>query len=90
MTLKVMRRIAEQQQPRLRHFYQYRLKTIGCRSYHMEFIDESGFNQLYEKADADAEPELHWYENNLRYYTNTSCFTHSLTPIEIFIVAHKL
>jgi hypothetical protein len=46
MTFKVMRRVAEQQMSELRHFYQYRLKTLGCRSYHLVFIDESGFNKL--------------------------------------------
>ncbi|KAK7928432.1 hypothetical protein PG985_005430 [Apiospora marii] len=45
MTLKVMRRVAQQQKPELRHFYQYRLKMLGCRSYHLVFIDESGFDK---------------------------------------------
>jgi hypothetical protein len=45
MTVKVMRRVAEQQKPELLHFYQYRLKKLGCRSYHLVFINESGFNK---------------------------------------------
>lgn len=45
ITLKVMRRVAQQQMPELRHFYQYRLKMLGCRSYHLVFIDESGFDK---------------------------------------------
>jgi len=45
MTFKVMRRVAEQQKPELRHFYQYRLKMLGCRSYHLVFIDESGIDK---------------------------------------------
>lgn len=51
MTLKIMRRVAEQQKPELRHFYQYRLKTLGCRSYHLVFIDESGFDKpgMYQR-----------------------------------------
>lgn len=44
-TLKVMRCVAEQQKPELRHFYQYRLKKLGCRSYHLVFIDESGIDK---------------------------------------------
>ncbi|KAI1839362.1 hypothetical protein JX266_014427 [Neoarthrinium moseri] len=43
MSFMVMRRVAKQQ-PGLRHFYQYRLKRLGCRSYHMVFRDESGFD----------------------------------------------
>ncbi|PKS08455.1 hypothetical protein jhhlp_004838 [Lomentospora prolificans] len=43
--LKVMRRVAEQQRPELRHFYQYRLKSLGCKSYHLVFIDESGIDK---------------------------------------------
>src|SRR6185312_7343371 len=31
--------------PELRHFYQYRLKMLGCRSYHLVFIDESGIDK---------------------------------------------
>lgn len=45
MTLKVVRRVAEQQKPELRHFYQYRLRMLGCRSYHLVFIDESGIDK---------------------------------------------
>jgi transposase len=45
MTQKVMRRIAEQQKPDLQDFYYYRLKMLGCRSYHLVFIDESGIDR---------------------------------------------
>jgi SOS response regulatory protein OraA/RecX len=45
ITLKVIRRVAEQQKPELRHFYQYRLKMLGCRSYHLVFINESGIDK---------------------------------------------
>lgn len=45
MTWKTMRRVAQQQRPELRHFYQYRLKMAGCRSYHLVFIDESGIDK---------------------------------------------
>lgn len=31
VTRKVMRRVAQQQKPELRHFYQYRLKMLGAR-----------------------------------------------------------
>lgn len=51
MTLKLMRRVAEQQKLELRQFYQYRPKMLGCRSYHLVFIDESGFNKsgMYQR-----------------------------------------
>lgn len=45
MTFKVMRHVAEQQRPDLWHFYQYRLKTLGCRSHHLVFIDETGYDE---------------------------------------------
>lgn len=45
MTWKTMRRVAQQQKPDLRHFYQYKLKMAGCRSYHLVFIDESGIDR---------------------------------------------
>jgi hypothetical protein len=38
-TLKVIRRVAQQQVPDLQHFFYYRLKIQGCRSYHYIFID---------------------------------------------------
>lgn len=44
-TLKVMRRVAQQQVPDLQHFYYHRLKMMGSRSYHYIFIDESGFDR---------------------------------------------
>jgi hypothetical protein len=44
-TLKVMRRVAQQQVLDLQHFYYYRLKMMGSRSYRYIFIDESGFDR---------------------------------------------
>ncbi|KAK7985495.1 hypothetical protein PG996_005264 [Apiospora saccharicola] len=40
-----MRRVAQQQKPEVRYFYQYRLKMMAYGSYHLVFIDESGFNK---------------------------------------------
>jgi hypothetical protein len=45
ITHKVIRQITQQQQPNLQHFYYYRLKTLGCRSYHLVFIDEFGIDK---------------------------------------------
>jgi len=45
LSYKVTRRVAQQQVPDLQHFYYYRLKLLGCRSYHMVFIDESGVSR---------------------------------------------
>ncbi|KAI9148686.1 hypothetical protein HJFPF1_10727 [Paramyrothecium foliicola] len=44
-THKNTRRIARQRRPELRHFYQYRLKRGGYKSYHLIFIDESGLDR---------------------------------------------
>ena len=45
ISYKVMRRVAQQQMPDLQHFYYYRLKMLGCRSYHVVFVDESGISR---------------------------------------------
>lgn len=52
-TLKVMRRVAQQQVPDLQHFYYYRLKMMGSRSYRYIFIDESGLDSqaCFERRD---------------------------------------
>lgn len=44
-TRKNTRRIARQRNPELRHYYQYRLKSEGLRSYQLIFIDESGMDK---------------------------------------------
>lgn len=44
ITWKTMRRVALQQLPQLRHFYQYLLKIAGVKAPHCVFVDESGMN----------------------------------------------
>lgn len=42
MTRKKIRRVAAQQDPDLIDYYMYRLHSLGVKSYHMVFVDESG------------------------------------------------
>jgi len=81
MTLKLMRRVAEQQKLELRQFYQYRPKMLGCRSYHLVFIDESGFNKsgMYQrKGWAPKGSRLYRRLNNPTWtQTATSCSIHT-------------
>ncbi|KAJ3469852.1 hypothetical protein MRS44_003917 [Fusarium solani] len=44
-TRKNTRRVARQRNPQLRHYYHYRLKLGGYRSYHLIFLDESGLDK---------------------------------------------
>jgi transposase len=44
-TRKNTRRVAKQRDPQLQHYYNYRLKLGGFRSYHLIFIDESGMDK---------------------------------------------
>ncbi|KLP02004.1 uncharacterized protein FFB20_15262 [Fusarium fujikuroi] len=44
-TRKNTRRVARQRNPQLRHYYHYRLKLGGYRSYHLVFLDESGLDR---------------------------------------------
>ncbi len=45
ITWKIMRRVALQQKPELRHFYWRLLQLAGVKAEHAIFIDESGINQ---------------------------------------------
>jgi transposase len=56
-THKNTRRIARQRRPELRHFYQYRLKRGGYKSYHLIFIDESGLDRSIGVRDKGWAPK---------------------------------